>query len=427
MQFIDRKFLLMYSSDSFAAASPAGMASFCFLAFFFGSANYSNSFIAQYIGAKMNLKVGSCIWQGIYFSLFSWIIILPLYFLAPLIFKLAGHPIAVQLQEVIYFRVLILGSGFVLLNATLSAFFVGRGKTNTIMLIRFTTLLINVPLDYAMIFGKFGMPEMGIKGAGIATIISTAITTIILSLLIFQNKYNKKYATYSNYKFNPQIFKRLLKYGAPNGLQFFIDIFAFSFFLLMAGRLGKNALAASNAAWTLHHLAFLPTIGFAITVSTIVGQEIGRGRIDVAKKALNNMFIMVLSYMGIASMCFLVIPKTLLWILFSGAPINNIENIQNLSVHIMRYIAFFLLFNSISIIYCSAIKTAGDTKFVMWVSLIFSIIIIIIPGYLFSTIWPIPVSNLWGLVTTYITMMAIIFFLRYKQGHWEKISIINKY
>ena len=261
MQFVDRKFLLIYDQNAFAAAVPAGMASFCLISFFFGTATYINTFVAQYVGAKKNHMVGKAIWQAIYFCLMGWMIMLPFWFLAPTIFKMASHAPAVCDLEIKYFRILTIGSGFVLLNVTLSSFFSGRGKTYTVMWIRIISLVLNVPLDYAMIFGKFGFPQMGIIGAACATVIATGFTTVMFSLMVFSAKNNKIFSTISGWRFDKIIFKRLVNFGFPNGIQFFINIFAFSFFLIMVGRLGSNALAASNAVWSLHLLAYLPMIG----------------------------------------------------------------------------------------------------------------------------------------------------------------------
>ena len=70
MMFVDRKFLVMYSENAFAAASPAGMLSFCCLSLFFGITSYVNTFVAQYVGASKNEMVGVSIWQGFYFAFF---------------------------------------------------------------------------------------------------------------------------------------------------------------------------------------------------------------------------------------------------------------------------------------------------------------------------------------------------------------------
>jgi len=126
--FFDRMFLSWYSEDAIAAALPAGMASFSMLCLFIGTAAYVNTFVAQYYGAAEERKIGAIVWQGIYFSCLSLILIIPAYFLAKPFFELMGHSIAVQHQEVLYFKILMYSAMFMVLNNALSSFFSGLGK-----------------------------------------------------------------------------------------------------------------------------------------------------------------------------------------------------------------------------------------------------------------------------------------------------------
>ena len=102
--FVDRMFLSWYSADAIAAALPAGMTSFAMLCLFIGTAAYVNTFVAQYFGAEEETKIGAIVWQGIYFSCLSLLLIIPAYFLAKPFFALIGHAPEVQHQETVYFQ-----------------------------------------------------------------------------------------------------------------------------------------------------------------------------------------------------------------------------------------------------------------------------------------------------------------------------------
>ena len=127
--FFDRMFLAWYSPAAIAAAMPAGMSSFAMLCFFIGTAAYVNTFVAQYFGADEEHKIGAIIWQGIYFSALSLLVIIPAYFLANKFFSLVGHAPEVQDQETLYFKILMYSSMFMVLNNALGSFFSGLGKT----------------------------------------------------------------------------------------------------------------------------------------------------------------------------------------------------------------------------------------------------------------------------------------------------------
>ncbi|MBN2122962.1 MAG: MATE family efflux transporter, partial [Deltaproteobacteria bacterium] len=127
MQFTDRMFLANYSVDAIAAALPAGIASFTFLSFFMGVANYTNTFVAQYTGAGAPDRVGAALWQGIYFSILSALLLASLLPVSGPLFDLIGHSPRIRTLEVVYFDILILGSGLVVLGSTMACFYTGRG------------------------------------------------------------------------------------------------------------------------------------------------------------------------------------------------------------------------------------------------------------------------------------------------------------
>jgi MATE family multidrug resistance protein len=145
MTFTDRVFLANYAIDAIAAALPAGIIAFVFLVFFADTAGYTNVIIAQYTGAGALQRVGSALWQAIYFAVIAWLIMVGLSFGAGPLFRLVGHSAEVQQLEVIYFRVLCLGSGIHIIGMSLSSFFTGRGVTRPVMIIYIIAMLLNIP------------------------------------------------------------------------------------------------------------------------------------------------------------------------------------------------------------------------------------------------------------------------------------------
>ncbi|MFO7984635.1 MAG: MATE family efflux transporter, partial [Desulfatiglandaceae bacterium] len=180
MQFTDRIFLANYSVEAIAAALPAGVASFTCLAFFMGVANYTNAFVAQYTGAKALSRVGAALWQGIYLSLFSAILLATLFFVSDELFALIGHSPSIQALEITYFNILILGAGLIVLNSAMACFYTGRGLTWVVMFVNMAGAAVNIPLDYCLINGVGPFPRLGIVGAGIATVTGCMDIGIIL-------------------------------------------------------------------------------------------------------------------------------------------------------------------------------------------------------------------------------------------------------
>ena len=108
-----------------------------------------------------------------------------LFFIAEPVFNLIGHSPSVRRLEIIYFKILTLGGGFPIIGSAISSFFTGRGLTRTVMFVHIIGAIVNIPLDYCLIYGVGPFPELGIIGAGIATVTASAIAIILLSILFF--------------------------------------------------------------------------------------------------------------------------------------------------------------------------------------------------------------------------------------------------
>ena len=192
MLFIDRLFLSWYSQETIAASGTAGMMSFFISAFFIGIATYPETFVAQYYGAKKYTEIGKIIWQGLYFALAAGIFLIITIPLFSGIFTLMDRPVEILEHEKTYFMILQMGMGISLLGDVAIAFFAGRAKTLLIFWVIGISTIVNGIFDYALIFGKFGLPELGIAGAAIATNIAIAVRTILIFMYSLDKKEQRK-------------------------------------------------------------------------------------------------------------------------------------------------------------------------------------------------------------------------------------------
>jgi MATE family multidrug resistance protein len=426
MHFTDRMFLANYSLDAIAAALPAGIASFTSIAFFMGVANYTNAFVAQYTGAQAFNRVGAALWQGIYFSLLAALLLASLYFVSGPLFDFIGHSPNVRALEVTYFNILTLGAGLVVLGSALACFYTGRGLTRTVMLVHMVGAGVNIPLDYCLINGVGPFPELGIVGAAIATVTASVTIVTIFSLLIFSPKNRARFGTWKNRAFDSDLFARLMRYGLPSGIQFFLEIFGITFFIQMLGRLGDLELAASNIVLAIEMLAFLPMVGFHIGNATLVGQAIGRGRPEDGVYSTSSALHITMAYMMLLAAAFVLAPEPLLN-LFRGndhTPAQYTE-IMDLGVVLMRFVAVFCFFDALNLIFSGAIKGAGDTRFIMWTIAALSVGVMIVPVYVAVEVIGAGIYTAWTLATLYISALGLAFMLRYRQGKWKGMRVIE--
>ena len=296
--FVDRVFLTWYSTEALAASLPAGMTSFVVVSLFLGTASYTNTFVAQYVGAGRPERVGAALWQGVYLSVLAGLACLAVAAAAEPLFAAVGHDPGVRAGEVVYFRILCYGVFPLILSTVLSCFYSGRGRTWTVLGVNAVATAVNVVLDYGLIFGRLGMPEMGIAGAAWATNASAAASALLFLALLSRPDYRRRFGTWSLWRLDAPLFARLLRYGGPSGLNFMIDIFAFSLFVLLVGRVGTLELTATNLAFNINSLAFMPLIGAGVGLSTMVGQRLGKDDPDGAEYCTWTGFHLAVGYMA---------------------------------------------------------------------------------------------------------------------------------
>ena len=425
MEFTDRVFLGNYDLNALAAATPAGITSFLFTSFFLGVAGYVNVFIAQYTGAEDSSGVGASLWQGIYFALLGTVFMATLSLAAGPIFFLIGHGPMIQSLEVIYFRILCLGTGISLLGATFSTFFTGRGLTRVVMIIHITGTLFNIPLDYALINGKWGFPELGIRGAAIATVAAWGLMTILLGFLVFTHANNRRFHVWEEKRFRPVLFMRLMKFGLPGGAQFFLDILVFTFFILMVGRLGRDELAVTNLVLSINSLSYMPMMGFSMGVSTLVGQAIGAGSPQSAQAATRATTHIALAYLAILIPLFILLPEPLIRLFLPQDPGMDIGPLIKMGTVLLKFVAAYLFFDSLFIIYTGVLKGAGDSRYVMWCMVGTATLLLFLPVCTATTYWHAGLYFIWCCITLYLVVLFFLVMVRYQRGKWKTMSVIE--
>jgi len=425
MHFTDRMFLSWFSEEALSASLPAGVANFALICFFMGTATYTGTFVAQYFGAGKFHKIGPIVWQGAFFAFFSGLLLLSMIPLADPLFRLIGHHGNIPALEASYFRILCCGVTFALLSGVFSSFFTGLGKTRVVMIVNIAASGFNIVLDYAWIFGKWGLPRWGLQGAAWATVISAVLSSVVFFILYLLPGNRKNFATASGFGFHGKLFKRLLRYGAPNGVQFFLDMSAFTLFVLLVGRLGRRELAGSIIAFNVNIFAFMPMVGFSIATGILVGQYLGKNRPDIASLCVKRIFILTITYMSVVILTYLFLPGIYVRLYGPRQNPNVMKEVRELAVVLLRFVAFYSFFDAVNLIFSSAIRGAGDTRFVMKVAVICSLFIVVIPSFLCCVVYRGSIYVAWGFFTLYIMTMAVIFFLRYRGGKWKGMRVIE--
>lgn len=426
-QFVDGVFLSWYSADALAASMPAGILSFTIVSFFLGTVSYVNTFTAQYHGAKQPSRISSAIWQAIYFSLLSEIALLCLIPFGRKIITWSAHPSNLMLMEDQYFCIICSGSGFMILASALSSFYGGRGKTWTIMWVNISSTLINIVLDYAFVFGKWGFPEMGIRGAAIATVASYFNNALWFSLLMFLPLKNRReYSILKNWKWNKAIFLRLLRYGIPNGIHFVLDMISFAFFIFFVGKIGSLELTATTMAFQINNVVFFPMLGFSMGNSILVGQQLGSNRPDIAVRCTWSSFHLTFCYMSIISLLYCFYPGLFIDPFAAKADPVAFQKVREIGTILLKFIAFYSIFDTLNLIFSSALKGAGDTRFIMYYSSILGFLFLAMPPYLILLTGKGNIYVAWIFLSLFCTFSGLGFLWRFQKGKWKNMRVIEE-
>lgn len=421
---IDRMFLTQSGSDNVAASMIGVLLFWTPLTLFQTAANYATTFVAQYVGAGRPERVGPVVWQALYFSLVSGLGFIGLAPLADDIVALGGHSAHMQTLEATYFRCLCYAALPTLITAAVSGFFAGRGDSRTVLFINVIGLATNAVLDYAMIFGHWGFPEMGIAGAGWATVIGTAASAVVGVALFLLPRYQEKFATVSGWRPDWPLLGRLMQYGLPSGLQWSLDGLAFTVFTVLIGLLGDAELAATSITFTLNMLAFMPPMGIGQAVMILVGQRLGQNRPSLAERSTWSGFRVSWGYMALVSLLYVSVPGLFVWVFQRSDPSALDAEAARLVPGLLRFVAVYSLFESLNLIFSFALKGAGDTRFVTIASLALAWPIMVVPSWAaWNYGWGLHWA--WTFASAYIIAIAWVMLWRFRAGKWKAMRVIE--
>jgi MATE family, multidrug efflux pump len=421
MYVVDRIFLSWDSVESMAASLPAGVLHYNLAALGIGTVAYTTAFVGQYEGAGHHDRVGPVLWQAVYVSLFAAVLMLVFVPLAPFAFAWFDHSATIQPLELSYFRIMCCGTLPLLLGTTLSCFYSGRGRTTVVMVVNMIATAINIGMDYLLIFGKLGFPRMGIQGAALATIIGFSSIPILYVAYMAITERHSPYRLWSGRRFDRELLGRLLRFGFPSGAQQFLDIACFTVFIQLVGRLGTEQLSATSLVFNLNSMTFIPLLGLGTAVTALVGHRIGEGRPRLAVRTTWLAAALATVYSAAFAAVYLFAPYAIL----KPYGLAEHESLRELVVFLLKIVAFYSLFDALVVVFSSAIRGAGDTRFALVFSFSMGVLILVLPTYVAAQYGTGGFQIAWFAVTAYLVVCALGFIARFQQGRWMSMRIIE--
>jgi MATE family multidrug resistance protein len=417
MGVVDSAMVGRLGASELAAVGFGGVWMWTIFCFFIGGASGVQTFVSQYHGAGRPERCGAWVWQGIWSML-------PAALLAAVVLILVVRTLlawlapSAELQPLAasYMSIRALGSAGMCAAATFSAFFRGIGDTRTPLYVTLFANLLNVVLDYGLIFGHFGLPTWGVAGAATATVIAEWIQAAIMLVVFLRPAIRTAYRTQpAPYCAREQ--RRLLYTGAPIGGQWLLEMLSFAVFLTLVARMGDTSMAASQAFISLLSLSFLQASGLAMAVATLVGRYIGSEDPAAVERSFRSAQKLVLILSGSVALLFVAAPQLLMRI-FTDDP-----EVLRLGGPLLLIGAVFQFFDAFAIVSDGALRGAGDTRFPFLVRFALAWGLFLPLGWLFGLHLEGGLMGAWMGGLVYVVVLAGYLVWRFRSGAWRAIRI----
>ncbi len=420
MDFVDKIFVSRLGIENLAAVGSASIWSYTLGLFFVGIASCVSTFASQSLGRGNREDCARYTWQGIYISIFAGGFSLLIFPFSGVLFSSMGHAPDVTALELSYFNVRLIGFLFVAWQAVLASFFMSIGRPKIPMLAALLANASNIALDYVLIFGKFGFPQMGISGAAVATVFSMLLQVMLLQVIFMGDAMHREYKTRTAFRWDTPKIRELVRIGWPAGLSGFLDVASWSVFTsYIVGRFGTEQLAAHTAAINFMHLSFVPAIALNQAIAPIVGRWVGEGKIAIAKaRAYTAMKIGIVIMLAVGT-TLAVFGETLMTV-FSDDPV-----VIDVGHTLLIFAAIFAGFDAVNIVLSGALRGVGDTKWMMWAMFIGSYGVSLPLAWIFANPVGLAAKGAWVGATIYIILLSGFFFRRFHGEKWRHIDIFS--
>ncbi|WP_262888496.1 MATE family efflux transporter [Chitinophaga agri] len=383
----------------------------------YGLNNGLQVLIARRAGQLNTTGIGQLFSNGIQLGLASSFLVIALtLFLAPWFFSQTLHNQHIYEAALSFIRIRIWGLPFLMLLSMANAFYIGSGHSKVLAVTSLCQEMVNIFSDYVLIFGKLGLPAMGLNGAAVASVLAEGTGLFVAYAILFGKSYHKKYLLFTYLKPSWPIMRSILTISAPLIVQFLFSIGSWFIFFIFIEHLGERPLAISNMLRSIFGFFGVFTWSLAATCNTMVSNVIGQGKSELVFKAIRK--IVVISLICAITVCILVnlFPHTILQIYTTDKPLIA-EAIPS-----VRIITLSTILMAVSGVVLSAVTGTGNTRINLGIE--FAAVI----GYLlYCSIvveqWRSPLYIAWLADFFYWTIIFVLCFLYLRSGRWKAKSI----
>ncbi len=319
--------------------------------------------------------------------------------------------------EYIFYR--FLGIPFFLISVSYRGFYFGISKTKIFMYSGVITNLLNIALNTVFIYGNFGAPRMGLAGAGLASTLATTFDVFFYTSIAFFPSFRNKYRLHKNFKIDWSIIKSIYKISLPVSFQNIFILVGFLMFVAITGLIGTEQQAATQAIISTLFISLLPCFGFGIAVQTLVGNNLGSHKFNLAKIYGFETAKIATYYTLTLGVIFIAFPQIVLLM------ITTDQSIIATATPALRVAGFAQIFYATGVVLANGLQSAGKTLFVMSAEVI-SVLVIFVPlAYFLGVYLALGLTWAWVALPCYIIIYSSVIYFKFKKGKWKDSSVVN--
>lgn len=417
LNFTDTVFLGRLGEIALGAGAIGGLFYLAVIMLGLGFGTGAQIIIARRLGQGRFKDIGEIVIHTIIFLVFLAILLFILLSYGSVdLLKYAIKSDAIYTDSMAFLRIRAFGIFFAFINIAFRSFYVGITKTKVITYTTIVLAAVNIVLDYGLIFGNLGMPEMGIRGAALASVLAEISAMVFFILYTITVIDYKKYDLFCFYKFRFKKLSKIFSVSIPMMLQQFISLSVWFVFFLFVEKIGEMALAVSNIIRSVYVIAMIPIWGFAATTNTLVSYLMGQKRQDEVFSLIYKITLMSFCGVLIIVSFGLLFPRMIIEIytdqkelIDMGAPVLYIVNIG-------------ALFLSVGFVLLNSVSGTGKTKISLSIEIV---VLMVYVSYIYVMIFVFKtdVFGAWTSELIYGSLLSIVSWIYLKSNHWIKSNI----
>ena len=379
--------------------------------------------VARYRGMGNQEKANQTFKQSLIFNIFlsAIMMVIGVVFARELIGLIAGNGISETTVEyaVTYFRIQMYGFIPLMMTNTVTSTLRAIGDSKMPMVYNTIANVVNLFFNYGLIYGKLGMPEMDVAGASLATVIGQCVAFVIAMYIMF----SKKRYVYIDFKektgYNKTIMSNVLGIGLPSMLEQLCLRIGIIIYSRIVASLGDISYATHMVCMNIQSLTFMSGMAFQNSATTLMGQSLGRRRLDMADnytRMTRNISFWISCIIGVVLALF-------------GGQIVNIYNstpeIVEMGGKLLAIVAITQPFQSSQFVTKGDLRGAGETKYPAVVIFICTLIVRSVLGYIFVIQLDMGLIGAWFAIVVDQLLKTAMIFARYNTGKWRFFKLHN--